>query len=230
MKRIDETLEIAEELYEYSIVNKNIFVKEKAKLLIRNLAVIADKNNISNDDKYIDEIAKVKRKIPKWMKNTHQYNYRILKVFMDISNQNEYSVSVDELEKYSEIDSKIFLGHYNGMKTISVKNHGKVFDEVDKKVKLWEPVSEFIIGTFTEKGFIDKNTKEEKFREYIQQTVKNESTIRGYIKSLTEDFPSKLNIDNIFNIVDIDFLRMVICMNEAMALEMEDPCPLLRNI
>jgi len=203
MFKLDEILDKVKELHSHSILNNNEYYTEKL------LQIIIDLSTIDNVKSEVDEkeIEKVKRKVPKWMKKKHQYNYRILKVFMDISNHNEHSVSVDELEKYSEIDPKIFLGHYNGMKTISVKNHGKLFDEVDKRVKLWEPVAEFIIGTFTEKCFMDKNNTELNFRAFAEQTVDNKSTIDGYIQSLTEDFPSKLNINNILNIVDIDFLE-----------------------
>jgi hypothetical protein len=178
MLKVNEVLEIAEELYEYSIVHKNEYVKDKAKLLMRNLAVIAEQKYISNDsgiDKYADEIAKVKRKVPKWMKKTQQYNYRILKAYMDISNFNENPVLVDELQKYSNIDAKTFLGHYNGMKTISAKNHGKIFEEIDKKVELWEPVAEFIEGVFEKKQ--EENTLanviEIKIGEFVKEHIEN---------------------------------------------------------
>jgi len=151
MSKIKEATEIADELYAYAIVNKNDFVKEKSRQLMRYLDLISELETSldSNDEDYSDEIAKVKRKVPKWMKKRHQYNYLILKAFMDISDNNEYKVSVEELEEYVDI-GQAFLANYNNLKTISEKNHAKVFEEVDRLVGLWEPAAEFIEELFTE--------------------------------------------------------------------------------
>ncbi|SFV70207.1 hypothetical protein MNB_SV-3-765 [hydrothermal vent metagenome] len=150
MSKIKEATEIADELYEYAIVNKNDFVKEKSRQLMRYLDLISTLGNNLHDtnEDYSDEIVKVKRKVPKWMKKTDQYNYLILKAFMDISDNNEHRVSVDELEEYVDI-GKAFLANYNNLKTISAKNHGKVFDEINREIELWEPVSEFIEELFS---------------------------------------------------------------------------------
>ena len=56
--------------------------------------------------------------------------------------------SINKLEEQSEIEPKIFLGHYNAMKTISKKNHAKVFEEINKEVSLWKPVAGFIEEIF----------------------------------------------------------------------------------
>jgi len=214
MSKIEETLKIAEELYEYGIINKNNYVKDRAMYLIRNLAVVSELENSLDNNRvdYSAEIAKVKRKVPKWMNKQNQYNYRILKAYMDLSKCNEKAIDVEAIQEYSEIEPKIFLGHYNGMKTISKKNHGKVFEESNKMVELWKPVAEFIEKIF-EDNSIETSSKnqyiEKQFRHYVLQSVEYETTVDGYVKSLNEDFPSKLNIDSIFNIVNIDFLQKI---------------------
>lgn len=58
-----------------------------------------------------------------------------------------------------------------------------------------------------DKELVDKNSMEEKFREYALPTVQNEVTVDGYVRSLTEDLPLELNIDSIFNIEDSIFLQ-----------------------
>ena len=157
MKKIDEALSIAKEIHKHSIVNKDKYYTDKLLQIIINLSTI-DEHLLSNikSVNYEDEIIKVKRKVPEWMNKTHQYNYKILKAYMDLSICNEIFISVKELEAYSEIESKIFLGHYNSMKTISEKNHAKVFEEIDKNVTLWKPISEFIEELFKDKEMEEK--------------------------------------------------------------------------
>ena len=170
MSKIKEATEIAEELYGYAILNKNDFVKEKSRQLMRYLDLISElETSLDKNEDYSDEIAKVKRKVPKWMKKTHQYNYLILKAFMDISDNNEHRVSVEELEEYVNI-GQAFLANYNNLKTISEKNHAKVFEEVDRMVGLWEPVAEFIVKEF-ENG--EKMTKK-KAASIINQFYKDD--------------------------------------------------------
>ena len=96
-----------------------------------------------------NEIKKVKRRIPKWNGKQNQMNYKILKAFMDLSNDGKHSVNIISLERYLNFkDPKKFLGHYNQLKTISAKNHGKVFSEKNGQITLWEPVENFIINNF----------------------------------------------------------------------------------
>ena len=52
---------------------------------------------------------------------------------------------------------------------------------------------------------IDERRNE--YRLYASQTLQNENTINNYIRSLDEDFSQKLNIDTIFNIIDLSSLR-----------------------
>lgn len=98
------------------------------------------------------EIKKVKRRVPKWKEKKNQMNYKILKAFIDLSNNGKHSVNVISLERYLDLkDPKKFLGHYNQLKTISAKNHGKVFSENNGQINLWEPIEDFIIKSFETK-------------------------------------------------------------------------------
>jgi hypothetical protein len=216
MFKLDDTLDKIKELHSHSILNNDEYYTDKLLQVIIDLSTI-DNHLLVNTKSEVneDEIKKVKRKVPKWMTKTHQYNYQILKAYMDLSDNNLIPVKVVNLENYVDI-GKVFLGHYNGMKTISEKNHGKVFNEIDRKVKLWEPVAEFIEGVFEENSMMSnnllevelaENNMEEKFRKYSLQTVEHETTVDGYVKSLIEDLPLKLNIDNILDIIDVNFLE-----------------------
>lgn len=166
MKKIDEALSIAKEIHSHSILNNDKYYTDKLLQIIINLSTI-DENLLANikSVNYEDEIIKVKRKVPKWMNKTHQYNYKILKAYMDLSIYNEISISVKELEAYSEIESKIFLAHYNNMKTISKKNHAKVFEEINKNITLWKPIANFIEELFKEK-------EKEKIGKFVQKEFK----------------------------------------------------------
>jgi len=154
MSTIDETLALVKELHSHSIINSDDYYSEKLLQVIISLSTLNltkdTDSKLSDDEKLLqDEIAKVKRKVPKWMKKTHQYNYQILKAFMELSDNNVERVEVDTLEKYVDI-GQAFLANYNNLKTISEKNHGKVFEEIDREVELWEPVAEFIEEKFIE--------------------------------------------------------------------------------
>ncbi len=54
---------------------------------------------------------------------------------------------------------------------------------------------------------MNENQRRENFRIWAQTTVQNLVTIDGYIRSLDEDFPNKLNIDTVFSITDIKILK-----------------------
>ncbi|MFA6760501.1 MAG: hypothetical protein WCR69_05585 [Sulfuricurvum sp.] len=102
---------------------------------------MAINKNLSKED----EIQKIYRKIPQWLKKPHQLNHQILVTFMRLSNSNEFPIPLSTLERSCEMDSKKFNSNFDQMKTISEKNHGKVFEEKSGNVILWEPVSEFVV-------------------------------------------------------------------------------------
>jgi len=93
------------------------------------------------------EVDKVKRKVPKWFNNLQQINTQILKSYLLLQQETDV-VTVNLLANVCEgegVEAKTFHDHYPQMKLIAEKNHAKVFDESDKIITLWEPVSKFIL-------------------------------------------------------------------------------------
>lgn len=97
------------------------------------------------------EIDKVRRKVPKWIRNPHQINSTILNSFMELSNNGTLPVSVAKLQDLCENRGvEKFIGHYNQMKNFGINNQGKVFmqPKYSDLVYLWSPVSTYIKGLF----------------------------------------------------------------------------------
>lgn len=105
-----------------------------------------------------DEIQKVKRRIPGWINKPHQVNSRILKLYMDLTNNGQTGLFLDmfkdEFETlYPEEEFGVFDTNYNQMKNFGPKNHGKVFSEDDEKtVTLWAPVKDFVVACYAFKA------------------------------------------------------------------------------
>lgn len=105
------------------------------------------KNEISD----IEEIEKVKRKLPNWRKNPKQFNHKILDAYLKLNKENE-SITLQDLQDYCKSNYAIlgdkFFQNYNQMKMKADKNHGKIFEEThdtqDTYVTLWQPVAEFV--------------------------------------------------------------------------------------
>lgn len=100
-----------------------------------------------------DEIAKVKRRIPRWIKKPAQINSQILQLFMELSQNNEIPVKRDELQKDFEKDyADPFYINYVQMKNFGPNNHAKVFEEDGwGNIELWKPVADFIVGLYESK-------------------------------------------------------------------------------
>ena len=203
MKKLEETLSLVTELHSHSIINKDKYYTDKLLQILINISTLQEELSNNTVDDNQEEIDKVKRKVPKWLKKTHQSNFKILETYMKLSNNNEVTVNINELKKQSKIEPKIFVGHYNGMKTISKKNHSKVFEESHKEVSLWKPIARFIEELF--EG--EEMNRENKFRKFALPTVKHETTIDGYIRSLNEDFPNKLHIESLFQNSNIKYCK-----------------------
>jgi len=157
---IKSILEDAKDAYKESIITENKIIEDKLLSLMANVKYLENElknNNIKKEKKKKtrteiekNEIEKVKRKVPMWLKKRHQYNYIILKTFMNLSNNNSHYVNLTTLESHSNIDnSKKFISNYNLLKSISEKNHAKIFEEKDGQIVLWQPVSEIIVKYFT---------------------------------------------------------------------------------
>ncbi len=157
---VKKILESSKKAYRESIVVENEVIEDElltiigsAKYLLNRL----EKQDVEREQRIkdgprseSDEIERVHRRVRLWHNREHQYNHRILVAYMEISDNNKHSVSIHDLEKQTDInDSKKFIGHYNGMKMIAEKNHGKVFNELNGRVALWEPVADVVIEQFS---------------------------------------------------------------------------------
>ncbi|MCI5161832.1 MAG: hypothetical protein D3917_07380 [Candidatus Electrothrix sp. AX5] len=104
--------------------------------------------NPKSKDEADQEIEKVKRKLPKWFRNPSQCNSTILYSYLKLSEEKQH-VSLkllrDDCKSVNGFD-----GNYNQMKNFGKKNHGKVFEERDGYVTLWEPVREFVLKLYNE--------------------------------------------------------------------------------
>lgn len=102
------------------------------------------KGNSSNE--IAIEIKKVKRRVPRWFKNPIQYNSTILNCFLELYDLN-HQITVHMLRNKCHVLND-FDGNYNQMKNFGEKNHGKVFEESNGIINLWEPVKEFILELY----------------------------------------------------------------------------------
>lgn len=156
---VNKIFENAKSAYKESVLIENKIMEDKLLTLladirylqndIENNKYIKKKKKKIDEEKVNNEIKKVKRKVPLWLEKTNQLNYKILKTFMNLSNNNSHYVNITTLESHSKIqDPKKFLANYNLLKTISEKNHAKVFEEKNGQVTLWAPVSEIVESYF----------------------------------------------------------------------------------
>ena len=153
---IEKILYDAKVAYKESVKIENNIIEEHLLLIIGNAQSILNKKvhlnkkNIINTDnnQESNEVQRVYRKVPRWLKNPSQYNYKILTTYMTLSNNNSTPISLSLLEKHSNIEDNKFTTNFNQMKIISKQNNAKVFDEVYGEVKLWKPVANFIIDLY----------------------------------------------------------------------------------
>jgi len=153
---VEKILEDAKIAYKESVMIENDILEAHLLSIIGNAQsilnkTITPKKNIDsreNNNSKSAEIQKVHRKVPRWLNNPSQYNYKILTAFMTLSNNNTTPISIPLLEKHSNIEDNKFTSHFNQMKIISERNHAKVFDEAYGEVKLWEPIADFIIDLY----------------------------------------------------------------------------------
>ncbi len=156
---VEKILQDAKIAYKESVKIENDVLENHLLLIIGNAQSILNNKKLKRKNMFVsssniqesEEIKKVHRKIPRWLNNPSQYNYKILTTFMQLSNNNSIPVSVSLLEKHSNIENNKFVSHFNQMKIISEKNHAKVFDESYGEVKLWEPVADFIVKLYEQK-------------------------------------------------------------------------------
>lgn len=101
-----------------------------------------DTSAVNYDETVSDEVAKVKRKLPRWAKNPHQINHKILKLYLELQSEQPEITESLLMEHYG--DHAEFLRNYNQMKMISTNNHAKVFEVNNGLVTIWEPVVDLV--------------------------------------------------------------------------------------
>jgi hypothetical protein len=124
--------------------------KNTPELKITNPLIREEENNSismgNNTNNIAVEIEKVKRRVPRWFKNPNQYNSTILYCFLELSEFNS-QITIQMLRDKCNALSD-FDGNYNQMKNFGEKNHGKVFEESNGIITLWEPVKENIMELY----------------------------------------------------------------------------------
>ena len=154
IEKIEEILSIAKDLHKHSIVIGDDYSQDKLMQIITNSILMLDKSDTLTKVE-IEEIKRVKKRVPRWIVNTEQYNAIILHAFIKLSDCNKFPVDINALEKETELKEK-FKSNYNQMKRIFDKNHAKVFEEKNGSIELWQPVEEFIINLWRDNKANDK--------------------------------------------------------------------------
>ena len=107
----------------------------------------------SNDSIFGGEWGKAISRIPRWAKNPQQYNHKILRAFFELQQELGLGhVTLDALRKRCSDPTahpKTFVPHfdnnYTQMKFDNGNSHGKVFEERDGFITLWDRINDPII-------------------------------------------------------------------------------------
>ena len=163
-KVLNEILKDAKVAYKRSILLDDENLEESLLSIMGNTKLLLNEfkektssleSNVKNESEIeLEEVRKIKKRVPLWLKRQHQRNYKILASFMSLSENNKNLIPVSLLEKHSNLESsKEFSSHYSQMKIIAPKAHGKVFEEENGQVKLWKPIEDFVVNIFEKRGF-----------------------------------------------------------------------------
>lgn len=121
----------------------------QAQVISQNKKEIKNKNLISN------EINKIQHRLVRWAKNQQQINSKILTLYLKLEEKGFSNITeqmlMDEYNNHQE-----FYRNFPQMKTISAKNHGKVFEVQNGVVTIWEPVRH-IVQEYKNKVFYENN-------------------------------------------------------------------------
>lgn len=106
----------------------------------------------STPEQSIDEqVKRVAKRVPTWI---HKYlvglnprNGTILMRFLELSAQNTRPVMRYELEEACKSVSN-FATNYHNMRNMLPNNHGKVFEEINSEVTLWQPVANIVLEAY----------------------------------------------------------------------------------
>jgi hypothetical protein len=103
-----------------------------------------------------NEIDKLTRRIPLWLKKPDQFNSQILIRYLRTINGNEFI----DLNVFKAICSDIngFDSNLAQMSKISKNNHGRVFELIGTNLYLWEPIKKFVFEEY-EKSTLERSNE-----------------------------------------------------------------------
>ena len=98
-------------------------------------------SNLEQNRDIQKEIEKVKNKLELWAKPERQKNInaRILNVFLKLKQSGNECVTEKDMQKQLP-NISTFESNFNQMKIIAERNHGKIFEETNGYIEIWEHV------------------------------------------------------------------------------------------
>ena len=98
-------------------------------------------SNLEQNRDIQKEIEKVKNKLELWAKPERQENInaRILNVFLKLKQSGNECVTEKDMQKQLP-NISTFESNFNQMKIIAERNHGKIFEETNGYIEIWEHV------------------------------------------------------------------------------------------
>ena len=90
-----------------------------------------------------NEIAKVRRKLPRWATKPNQNCTQVLRAYIQAKREGVQPITTAAIQDRLA-DPSIFPTTFAQMKNIAQKNNGKVFDQVGDEVRIWPPVAVFV--------------------------------------------------------------------------------------
>lgn len=110
-------------------------------------AVLSERHSTQIEG-HADEVAKVRSRLQLWAQRPHQFNHRILRLYLEMVRSGEGVVTTGKMEQafvakgYGDI--RKFSTNFTQMANIAPNNHGKVFDVRYDRVSIWPPVAEHV--------------------------------------------------------------------------------------
>ena len=89
------------------------------------------------------EVNKVKRRLKLWAKRPNQINHQILRAYLHLQSQGKKEITEEDIEPIVQNEAS-FSTNLIQMRTISEKNHGKVFEQIGSRLVIWPPVEAYV--------------------------------------------------------------------------------------
>ena len=96
-----------------------------------------------NEQLKVSEIRKVQRRLKLWARRPNQINHKILVAYLDLARSGKTDITESDLKKHMDYHGS-FESNFVQMKNFSEKNHGKVFEQIGHKVKIWPPIEKYV--------------------------------------------------------------------------------------